>query len=188
MKDRLFAIQGDPFSERARLALAHAGIEVEIFWTNSQAQDVVKAPLLQTTDETLHDSLEIMDWALDKKKESSWTDWDIDQMEDSCALIELADGPFWSYLRLSITGGEDEKKEALFMASGFLSQLEALLYETNYLLANKPLVTDFAIYPCVHYFSKIAREEWDIADWPNLKRWFEQLSQTDECENVYACR
>jgi glutathione S-transferase len=175
------ARKSDPFSQRAHLALVHAGIAVDEVWGGALS--------LQTSEELLTNSLEIMDWALDQMESPDWTDWDLDQMDDGITLIELADGPFWGYLQEALAHeSHDLRQELIVLSSGFLAQLETLLSDQPYLLGEKALLADFAILPLVHYFTEHASQEWDTFDLPHVKRWYSQLFSLPESREIFSCR
>ena len=94
----LYSFRRCPYAIRARLAIQSASVQVELreillrdkapkFLEASKSKTV---PCLQTADNILDESLEIMIWALKINDPSNW----LKQYDESIELIETCDGPF----------------------------------------------------------------------------------------------
>ena len=94
----LYSFRRCPYAIRARLAIQSASVQVELreillrdkapkFLEASKSKTV---PCLQTADNILDESLEIMIWALKINDPSNW----LKEHDESIELIETFDGPF----------------------------------------------------------------------------------------------
>ena len=185
----LYSFRRCPYAMRARLALASAGIEVElreivlcdkpgVFLNTSQKGTV---PVL-VTDQVIEESIEVMDWALAQNDPLNWR-----QHKDD-ALIDLFDTDFKHHLdRYKYATRYPEEAvdvtEQRAHCVRLLAPLEARLTEA-WLGGAAPAYTDVALLPFVRQF-RIADIAWfdaqlDLAhvrdwvlrflDWPGFVR------------------
>ena len=165
----LYSFRRCPYAMRARLAIASAGIVVDLrevmlrdkppeFLATSPSGTV---PCLSVDGRVIDESLDIMRWALGRNDPGGW----LDMPDHGHGLIDAADGAFKSaldrYKYASRTGDVDIAVER-HNAGLFLGDLEAML-ALPWLFGDAPRLADMAILPFVRQFAHV-----DIDWWPPL--------------------
>ncbi|MGJ8626907.1 MAG: glutathione S-transferase [Sulfitobacter sp.] len=184
----LYSFRRCPYAMRARLAIAAAGVQVELrevvlrdkpaAFLTASASDTV--PCLVTDTGVIDESLDIMKWALSNDDPALWLDmpaagWD---------LIQQADGPFKDALdRTKYTSRHPDVNpvEQRALASAFLVKLDQDI--TKHLF-DHPTIADFAILPFVRQFAFIDKPWFDAQPWPNLQGWLERFLASVQVENI----
>ena len=125
-------------------------------------------PCLQTNDEILDESLEIMVWALKINDPNNW----LRETGKSLELIETCDGPFKNALdraKYPNRYPDENAAENRVMASEFLdlieSQLNPCLFGESFNLA------DIAILPFIRQFAHIDFNWFLSQPWPKTAQW-----------------
>lgn len=183
----LYSYRRCPYAMRARMALRYAGIAVDIreiaLRNKPQAMLVLSpkgtVPVLVLPDgKVIDESLEIMDWALARHDPDDW------RLEDARAaqLICENDGSFKQALdRYKYADRYPEQGATVYRQQGehFLIQLESLLTEHTYLLADRLTQADVAIFPFVRQFSMVDADWFPTAPYPHLRQWLARLLASD---------
>jgi len=167
---------------RARLALAASGVQVELreillrdkpsaFLAASPSGTV---PCLQTGQDIVDESLDIMIWALRQNDPDHW----LDMPTAGHDLITCADGPFKTALdhtkyasRYPDLDADAERQTA----ATFLYDLDTQLSGTSFLFADHATLADMAILPFVRQFAFIDKAWFDAQPWPHLLAWLERF-------------
>ena len=156
----LYSFRRCPYAIRARLAIYSAGIELELrevllrekapeFLEVSKSKTV---PCLQTNDDVLDESLEIMIWALNINDPNNW----LRETNKSLELIETCDGPFKNALDRTKYPNRYPNESAVenrVLASKFLDFIESRLAPC--LLGKNLNLADIAILPFIRQFAYI---------------------------------
>lgn len=188
MKPVLYSFRRCPYAMRARLAVASAGVEVELreillrdkpvaFLDASPSATV---PCLVTTGGVIDESLDVMVWALEQNDPEGW----LDMPEEGAAWIARADGPFKQALDRTKYANRypgvdpDSQRDA---AAGFLSDLEQAMGDWIF---DHPTLADFAILPFVRQFALIDKQWFDAQAWPRLQGWLERFLASDRFDHV----
>lgn len=179
----LWSFRRCPYAMRARLAIAAAGIAVELreillrdkpaAFLAASAKATV--PVLQCAGGRVIDqSRDIMFWALDQHDPDGWlapVHADRDHVE---AFFERLDGPFKTHLDRYKYASRFDPDEALAhrrSGAATLAGFEQLLAGQPALSGAHPGLLDFASLPFVRQF-RIADPDWfDAQPWPHLHRW-----------------
>jgi glutathione S-transferase len=185
----LYSFRRCPYAIRARLAIYSAGIEIEIrevllrdkapkFLEVSKSKTV---PCLQTNDDILDESLDIMVWALNLNDPDHW----LIDTDKSLELIETCDGPFKNALdrtKYPNRYPDENAVENRMLASDFLdlieSQLNPYLFGKNYNLA------DIAILPFIRQFAHIDFNWFLSQPWPKTVEWLETFKTSEMFNSV----
>lgn len=188
MKPVLYSFRRCPYAMRARLAVASAGVEVELreillrdkpaaFLAASPSATV---PCLVTDSGVIDESLDVMLWALTQNDPEGW----LQMPEAGHDWITRADGPFKQALdrtkyanRYPGTDPENQRDAA----AGFLSELDQTINEWIF---GRPTLADFAILPFVRQFAFIDKEWFDAQAWPRLQGWFERFLVSERFEQT----
>lgn len=173
---------------RARMALSYAKIPVEIREISLkhkpahllQVSPKATVPVLVMQDgKVIDQSFDIMQWALQFSDTDGWLNVD---MEKAIQLIRNNDSTFKQSLdRYKYANRYPEHTETYYRSQGevFLLQLEHLLNQNKYLLANTPSLADIAIFPFIRQFAAVDKNWFDASVYSKLKAWLENLVESD---------
>ena len=188
MKPVLYSFRRCPYAMRARLAVASAGIEIELreillrdkpaaFLAASPSATV---PCLVTDSGVIDESLDGMLWALTQNDPEGW----LQMPEAGHDWIAQADGPFKQALdrtkyanRYPGTDPESQRDAA----AGFLSDLDQTIDEWIF---DRPSLADFAMLPFVRQFAFIDKGWFDAQPWPRLQGWLERFLVSERFEQI----
>ena len=184
----LYSYRRCPYAMRARMALSYAGIPVEIREISLkhkpahllQVSPKATVPVLVLPDgKVIDQSLDIMQWALQFADAEGWLDVD---MEKAMQLIRDNDGAFKQSLdRYKYAIRYPEHTEAFYRGQGeiFLLQLEYLLNQHKYLLADTPSLADIAIFPFIRQFAAVDQHWFDASAYTKLQAWLDSFLVSD---------
>ncbi len=192
----LYTFRRCPYAIRARLALAYAGIRIELreillkdkppamLALSSKAT----VPVLHLTDGTvLDESLDIMRWALQRSDSDRWLPQNDAEEQLAAQLITTNDGSFKQALdryKYWTRFLEHTQQEYRSQAQAFLLQLERLLAQRPFLLGAHSRLPDQAIFPFIRQFANVDRAWFDGAPYPGLRRWLQQHVSSRLFESV----
>ena len=174
----LYSFRRCPYAMRARLALAKAGQAVElreVLLRDKPVGMLAKSPkgtvpvLVLPNGAVIDESLAIMRWALQRNDPDAWLD------VDGAALIAANDGAFKQALdRYKYPNRYDDVDPAAQrdIACQFISQLDqALQTHGDALVAARPTLADYAIFPFVRQFAAVDRDWWAAAPYAAVRHW-----------------
>ena len=174
----LYSFRRCPYAMRARLAIASAGVRVELreIVLRDKAPEFIAAspkatvPVVANGAEVIEESYDVMLWALGQNDPEGW----LTQTDET--LIAEADGPFKTALdRYKYASRYDDvdASEERATASEFLSKLNDRLAPTGWLMGDKPRLPDMAILPFVRQFAHVDLDWFTAHPWPHLIAWLE---------------
>lgn len=183
----LYSFRRCPYAMRARLALLVSEQQVELREVRLRDKPVEllaaspkgTVPVLIETDGTvLHESLDIMFWALRRNDPEGWLGASTDNAEGMFDLVARCDGEFKQALdrykypqRFTDVDPLSERERA----AQFLASLEARLEKSSHLFGHQALIADFAIFPFVRQFAMVD-PAWFVGQaWPALREWLTGL-------------
>lgn len=184
----LYSYRRCPYAMRARMALEHVGITVEIreISLREKPQHLVAlspkatVPVLVLPDgKVIDESLDIMTWALSHKGDDAWLEIDI---EAAKRLVLENDGQFKKALdAYKYAERNPEKTQVEHRADGeiFLYQLETLLQQNEGLFGVLPTFADIAIFPFVRQFRGVDAAWFEASPYPKLAAWLNTLMESD---------
>ena len=179
----LYNFRRCPYAIRARLALLHAKVNVEIrevvlrnkpkeFLATSPSGTV---PSLKLKNKVLDESLDIMKWALSQNDPT-----DLMGMPDyGFDLISECDGNFKKALdrtKYPNKFPDTDPMESRDTAALFLYKLEKILSPN--LFGTNISMADLAILPFVRQFANIDQDWFYDQDWINLIKWVDNFKQS----------
>ncbi len=179
----LYSYRRCPYAMRARMALRYSNIEVEIreiSLKEKPASMIAASPkatvpvLVLASGQVIEQSLDIMNWALEKSDIDHWNIQNSAQEE----LISINDGSFKQALdkyKYAIRFPEHPAEVYRAQGEAFLKRLESLLQENTYLLRSTISKADIAIFPFVRQFAMVDEAWFETADYPALKIWLGTL-------------
>ena len=208
----LYSFRRCPYAMRARLAIAAAGVEVELREVVLRAKPAAflaaspsgTVPCLVTRQETrretgqegaqavIDESLDIMRWALGRRDPQGWL---------TCggaaggatageAWIARCDGPFKSALdrtKYASRYPECDPLEQRGLATAFLDDLNDQIGQggTGWMFARQSLA-DMAIAPFVRQFAHIDKAWFAEQPWPHLQDWLARFCASTAFADVMA--
>ncbi len=182
----LWSFRRCPYAMRARLALCASGQQVELreILLRDKPQAFLAAspsatvPCLETGDEVIDESLDIMRWALAQNDPQGW----LDMPEESGALIRLCDGPFKTALdryKYATRFPDHDPIAERAQASAFIQDLEARLTGFEALFGRTITLADMAILPFVRQFAHVDPAWFQSQPWPNVISWLEGFKASE---------
>ena len=191
----LYSFRRCPYAMRARLAVASAGINVELreIVLRDKAPEFLDAspkgtvPVLITKDDqVIEESRDIIDWALAQNDPEGWRDGPPDQTK---AILDDFDGPFKSALdRYKYANRYDgvDPIEARTNAAAYLAGIESRLAASPWLFGAAPRLADMAILPFVRQFAFVDKPWFDGCEWPGVHRWLEAFLASDRFQAIMS--
>lgn len=187
-KPVLYSFRRCPYAMRARLAVASAGLEVELrevvlrdkpaaFLKASPSATV---PCLVTADGVIDESLDVMIWALQQRDPAGW----LNMPEAGFKWIARADGPFKDALDRTKYANRYPGVDAATqrdITGEFLCDLDATIGDWIF---DRPTLADFAILPFVRQFAFIDKDWFDAQPWRKLQGWLERFLVSDRFSHI----
>lgn len=198
----LYSFRRCPYAIRARMAIAYAGVNVELrevvlkekpheMLTVSQKGTV---PVLQLSDGSIIDeSIDVMRWALRANdpahwlSESSHADANNGSYNDSHTLIAENDGAFKALLdkyKYADRHPGQTAEQYRDQAGYFLDTLEQRLTHGEWLLGGDMRLADVAIFPFIRQFAAVDQEWFDQSPFPRLRSWLNKSLESDLFKSV----
>ncbi len=169
---------------RARMALAYAGIAVEIREISLREKPASMlaispkgtVPVLYSDGLVLEQSYDIMKWALKQSDPAQWLYAETESVIDE--WVEKNDGPFKKLLdqyKYPDRYPDISLEETLGQATiSFLGPINEQLKKSAYLLGPKMSLADIAIFPFVRQFSMVNSAWIDQSGLNFLKQWLNE--------------
>lgn len=184
----LYSFRRCPYAMRARMAIAAAGVSVELRevvmrdkpaeMLEASAKGTVPVLVLDNS-EVIDESLDIMHWALSQADPLQLSTV---AAETTAELIANNDGDFKHWLdRYKYADRFPEHSESYYRDKGCetLEKLEALLskQQGRALLAEQDSLADYALFPFIRQFARV-NEAWFLtSSYPLLIAWYQRWSE-----------
>ena len=173
---------------RARMALLSSGVKVELreVLLRDKPQEMLLAspkatvPVLILKDKTVIDeSIDIMRWALKQNDPENWLiAGSLDRQASINALIDENDLVFKQHLdhykyadRFPAYSAEYYREQG----EPFLSKIDSMLQQTEYLLGTKLSLADIALFPFIRQFAYVDKSWFDASSYKCLQKWLESM-------------
>ena len=193
----LYSFRRCPYCMRAHMALKNAGIkielrEVELKNMPQQLLDLspdATVPVLQLSDdEVMTESWDIVKWALSQHDPENWSGNDNEYFLDAEILIETNDYSFkldLDHYKYADRHPEQTQEQYRIACETFIEELEDMLSDKRYLLADKISLADIGVFPFVRQFSLVDKDWFEQSDYPAVRNWLQQLIDTDLFQHVF---
>ena len=182
----LWTFRRCPYAMRARLAIASAGVDVELreillrdkpeaFLRTSPKGTV---PVVDAGADVIEESLDVTLWALNQNDPEGW----LDMPGHGFDLIEEADGPFKTALdryKYASRQADVDVEVERHKAGLFLHQLNGMLSNNHYLFGNLPVLADMVILPFVRQFAHVDLAWFEDQPWTDVSRWLAAFKASD---------
>lgn len=191
MRPILYSFRRCPYAIRARLALASAGVEVELrevvlrdkpaaFLAVSPSATV---PCLVSEQGAIDESLDIMKWALNRSDPERL----LQMPDEGHALIDQFDGPFKQALdhtKYAVRHPDRDPEVERETAMDLLAGLAAPLSETPWLYGQNPTLADLAILPFLRQFAMIDKPRFDREAPTPIQVWLNKFFESQRLARV----
>ena len=188
----LYSFRRCPYAMRARLAIAAAGIRVELREVVLRAKPAAllaaspkgTVPVLVAGDRVIEESDEIMFWALRQNDPDDWLYAWRENRPAVEALIVENDGPFKRHLDRykypvrypdENIVPEDQRDAALEILKGW----DRKIARGGWLFGEEPGIADYAVLPFVRQFAFVDRDWFDAQPIPALHAWLDAFLASD---------
>ena len=177
----LYSFRRCPYAIRARLAVAYAGVEVELreVVLKNKPEEMLEAsakgtvPVLVLPDgKVIDESMDVMHWALDHADREHWSSPTATETVEH--WIEENDGPFKHWLdRYKYADRHPEHPQEWYreQASAHLSALETALADHPWLHGDQRGFADAALFPFIRQFAFVDMDWFATSPYPNLRAW-----------------
>ncbi len=188
----LYTFRRCPYAMRARMALAYAGIELELreILLKDKPQDMLNhspkgtVPVVITSDDKVVDeSLDVMYWALEQNDPDNWQRCHANGIE----LIQSHDNDFKPLLdkyKYADRNKELSESEHRNNTLSFIKQLNLMLIESPYLAGQKLSICDIAIFPFIRQYAMVNKQWFDEQPYPALQTWLSVLLDSELFKSI----
>ena len=187
----LWSFRRCPYAMRARLAIQSSGQPVvlrEILLREKPepflaASPKGTVPVLQTDDQVVEESRDVMLWALNQSDPEGW----LDMPQDGHGLIDMCDGPFKAALdhtKYAVRFPDRDETQERAKAMVFLTELDARLGKGAFLMGEKRTMADMAILPFVRQFANTNRAWFDAQGLDHLRKWLDDFLSSQRFQSV----
>jgi len=187
MSALLYSFRRCPYAMRARMAVAYSGAKVELVEVSLKAKppEMLErspkgtVPVLVLDDQVLEQSLDIMRWALAQNDPDDWSmASDPEAQRQIADLIAENDTGFKTALdRYKYAVRYPEFSQEHYRAQGevFLSKLEGLLSDRDFLVAGHLTLADIALAPFVRQFCFVDPDGFWQRPYPKVQGWLKRF-------------
>ncbi|MBE0412778.1 glutathione S-transferase [Yoonia sp.] len=187
----LWSFRRCPYAMRARLAIRASGQKValrEILLRAKPAPFLARSskgtvPVLDTGNQVIAESRDIMLWALSRNDPKGW----LDMPDNGHSLIDQCDGPFkraLDHTKYAVRFPDLDPETERARAMDFLRDLNKRLTATRHLTGPRATLADMAILPFVRQFANIDRAWFAAQSLDPLNRWLDDFLHSDDFEGV----
>ncbi|WP_347929910.1 glutathione S-transferase [Pseudomonas helvetica] len=186
----LYSFRRCPYAMRARMALRYSSVAVDIVEVSLKAKPPQMlalsskgtVPVLSLDGRVIEESLEIMQWALEQNDPQDWLLKDDPAAQQrGAALIEANDQTFKLHLnRYKYAERYPEHPMEHYRAEGevFLLELDELLQQRVYLVADHLSLADIALAPFIRQFAHVDREWFAQTPYRHLQAWLQGILES----------
>ncbi|MGZ8165604.1 MAG: glutathione S-transferase [Methylobacter sp.] len=190
----LYSFRRCPYAIRARLAIAYAGIPVEIrevALRDKPEQMLAISPkgtvpvLHLPNGRVIEESLDIMQWALNQNDPGHWLNFN----PGAAALITWNDGNFKYYLdryKYADRYPQFSKKYYREQTTVFIKEIENRLMNSRYLGGNDFSLVDAAIFPFIRQFAGVDNAWFQSSGYQSINDWLEKILKSELFLSVMA--
>lgn len=186
----LYSFRRCPYAIRARMALAYAGVPVQLHEVSLKAKPAAMlerspkgtVPVLVLPDRVLEQSLDIMGWALAQHDPDDWSmASNADGQRLIAELITENDSTFKNDLdhyKYAVRYPEFTQEQYRARGEVFLGKLEDLLSERPFLISDHLTLADTALAPFVRQFCLVDPDWFWQSPYPNVRGWLQRFLQS----------
>lgn len=193
----LYSFRRCPYCMRAHMALKYSGLKVELREVdlNDMPVEALKisakatVPVLVLTNGTIIDeSWDILKWALTQNDPDNWLGDANDYLLAAEMLTETNDFSFKADLdhyKYADRYPEQSEESYRMACEEFIEELEDMLTENKYLLAEQLTLADISVFPFVRQFSLVDKDWFDQAPYPKVQIWLDNLVNSELFQDIF---
>ena len=193
----LYTFRRCPYCMRAHMALKNSGIRVELreVKLSDMPEEALAisphetVPVLALTDGTsIDESWDIVKWALSQNDKDNWLGENNEFLLDAEILIETNDYSFKTDLdhyKYAEQYPEHSKEHYREKCEEFIEELEDMLTENSYLLADQLTLADIGVFPFIRQFSLVDTEWFDQAPYPKVRKWLSEIIDSELFQDIF---
>ena len=182
---------------RAHMALKQSGIKVElreVKLSDMPAEALALSPqatvpILALPDGTvLTESWDIVKWSLAQNDPDLWLGENDEHSLDAEMLIETNDFSFkedLDHYKYADRFPEHSEEHYRTACEEFIEELEAMLGDNHYLLADQMSLADIGVFPFVRQFSLVDKPWFDSTPYPKVQNWLQNLIDSELFQAIF---
>ena len=195
----IYSLRNCPFAMRARIAIYKSQQPVllrDLVLSDKPAEMLTASPkgtvpvLVTPNGTVIEESFEIMLWALSMSDPDDLLFTGDEKMLDKMlALIYLFDSEFKGDLenyKCAKRYSETNIIECREACEVYIAQLERLLTEHKYLMADRESLADIALLPFIRQFARVERQWYLHSPYPHVRQWLNNYLQSKMFSKVMA--
>lgn len=187
----LYSFRRCPYCMRAHMALKYARLKIilrEVVLSDLPVDVLAVSPqatvpsLVISENECMDESWDIVKWAIQQSDPENWLGENNGYLNDAEMLVETNDYSFKDDLdHYKYADRFPEQPMEYYRQRGeeFVEELNEMLKQNNFLLAEHITVADIAIFPFIRQFSMVDKDWFDKAPYPELQRWLDFMLDTE---------
>lgn len=187
----LYSFRRCPYCMRAHMALKYANQkiilrEVELNDLPAEALAVslhaTVPSLVINENEYMDESWDIVKWAIQKNDPDNWLGKNGEYLKDAEMLVETNDYSFkedLDHYKYADRHPEQPMEYYRQRCEEFLDELNEMLEENVFLLADHITIADIAVFPFIRQFAMVDKGWFDKAPYPELQRWLDFILDTE---------
>jgi glutathione S-transferase len=173
------------------MALKYAGLKIilrEVELSDLPKEALAVSPhatvpsLVVSENEYMDESWDIVKWAIQKNDPENWLGENNEYLQDAEMLVETNDYSFkedLDHYKYADRHPEHPMEYYRERCEEFLEELNEMLEENKFLLAEHITIADIAVFPFVRQFAMVDKDWFDQAPYPELQRWLESIINTE---------
>jgi len=186
MTQTLYTSYDCPFCARAISALKISGVTTELRYCDHQDMPAAAEAILSQSSIPLlvhpnasyiDESWDIVKWALMKNDPENWLGKDQQFLQEAEMLVETYDHSFMADLKTYTHAADPAPARA--ECEEYIEELEDMLNEHSYLLADHITIADISIVAFIRLFSLHEPTWFAAAPYPKCRQWLKRITQTD---------
>ncbi|MFV2005187.1 MAG: glutathione S-transferase [Gammaproteobacteria bacterium] len=193
----LYSFRRCPYCMRAHLALKKSGLKIELreVRLSNLPEAALKispkatVPILVLTGGTVMDeSWDIVKWTLQQNDPDNWLGKNNCFLPGAEMLIETNDFSFKNDLdhyKYADRYPEHSQEHYRLVCEEFIEELEDMLTDNKYLLADQLSLADINIFPFIRQYSLVDKEWFDQSPYPKVQNWLDSLINSTLFQQVF---
>ena len=187
----LYSFRRCPYCMRVHMALKYARLKIilrEVELSDLPSEALAVSPhatvpsLVISENEYMDESWDIVKWATQQSDPENWLGENNEYLKDAEMLVETNDYSFKDDLdHYKYADRFPEQAMEYYRQRGeeFLEELNEMLEQNNFLLAEHITIADIAVFPFIRQFAMVDKGWFDKAPYPQLQRWLDFILETE---------
>lgn len=138
--------------------------------------------LVISEDETMDESWDIVKWGIQQHDPDNWLGENNKYLQEAEMLVEINDFSFkkdLDHYKYADRHPEHPMEYYRLRCEEFIEELNDMLEENNFLLAENITIADIAVFPFIRQFSMVDKSWFDKSGYLALQRWLKSMLNTE---------